>query len=328
MDDFLFSLNAVMPIVLLVVLGYILKKIKLFTAEFLRVANKLTFTVLLPTLLFSNVYAIKSFSDIQWSFVLYAITAIAIIFALSVPLCIGLTKNNAQRGVLIQASYRSNYAIIGIPLASQLFGEKGAAAASVLSAFSIPLFNVLAVLSLSIFNKETENRPKIGKIISGIIKNPLIIGVVAGIACLGIRGIFEREGINFRLSDVSFLQTSLKYIGSTATPVALLVLGGQFEFSAVKSLKKQIIFGTVMRTVIVPALCLATAKIILPDLGGECFAAFVALFGTPVAVSSAIMAREMNADYDLAGQLVVWTTIVSSFTLFITIVIFRYLGVF
>ena len=97
MDDFLFSLNAVMPIVLLVVLGYILKKIKLFTAEFLRVANKLTFNVLLPTLLFNNVYAIKSFSDIQWSFVLYAITAIVMIFALSVPLCIGLTKNNAQR---------------------------------------------------------------------------------------------------------------------------------------------------------------------------------------------------------------------------------------
>lgn len=328
MDDFIFSLNAVMPIVVVVFLGYFLKRIKLFTDEFLKVANKLVFNVLLPVLLFNNVYAIESFSSIDWSFVLYAVIAVTVVFALSVPLCAVFTKDNAKRGVLIQAIYRSNYAIIGIPLASQLFGAKGAAAASVLSAFSIPLYNALAVLSLSVFNKNTNQKPKAGKIIVGIIKNPLIIGVFVGLIVLLIRYSFDYNGISFRLYDVGFIKTSLNFIGSTATPLALLVLGGQFNFSAIKSLKKHIIFGTVMRTVVVPALCLSLAGIILPDLGGECFAAFVALFGTPVAVSSAIMAREMNADYDLAGQLVVWTTIVSSFTLFITVVIFRYLGVF
>lgn len=328
MDDFIFSLNAVMPIVVVVFLGYFLKRIKLFTDEFLKVANKLVFNVLLPVLLFNNVYAIESFSSIDWSFVLYAVIAVTVVFALSVPLCAVFTKDNAKRGVLIQAIYRSNYAIIGIPLASQLFGAKGAAAASVLSAFSIPLYNALAVLSLSVFNKNTNQKPKAGKIIVGIIKNPLIIGVFVGLIVLLMRYSFDYNGISFRLYDVGFIKTSLNFIGSTATPLALLVLGGQFNFSAIKSLKKHIIFGTVMRTVVVPALCLSLAGIILPDLGGECFAAFVALFGTPVAVSSAIMAREMNADYDLAGQLVVWTTIVSSFTLFITVVIFRYLGVF
>lgn len=328
MDDFIFSLNAVMPIVVLVFLGYFLKRAKLFTDEFLKVANKLVFNVLLPVLLFNNVYAIESFSSIDWSFVLYAVIAVTVVFALSVPLCAVFTKDNAKRGVLIQAIYRSNYAIIGIPLASQLFGAKGAAAASVLSAFSIPLYNALAVLSLSVFNKNTNQKPKAGKVIVGIIKNPLIIGVFVGLIVLLIRYSFDYNGISFRLYDVGFIKTSLNFIGSTATPLALLVLGGQFNFSAIKSLKKHIIFGTVMRTVVVPALCLSLAGIILPDLGGECFAAFVALFGTPVAVSSAIMAREMNADYDLAGQLVVWTTIVSSFTLFITVVIFRYLGVF
>lgn len=328
MDDFIFSLNAVMPIVVLVFLGYFLKRIKLFTDEFLKVANKLVFNVLLPVLLFNNVYAIESFSSIDWLFVLYAVIAITVVFALSVPLCAVFTKDNTKRGVLIQAIYRSNYAIIGVPLASQLFGAKGAAAASVLSAFSIPLYNALAVLSLSVFNKNTNQKPKAGKIIIGIIKNPLIIGVFVGLIVLLIRYSFDYNGISFRLYDVGFIKTSLNFIGSTATPLALLVLGGQFNFSAIKSLKKHIIFGTVMRTVVVPALCLSLAGIILPDLGGECFAAFVALFGTPVAVSSAIMAREMNADYDLAGQLVVWTTIVSSFTLFITVAIFRYLGVF
>ena len=329
MDDLIFSANAVLPIILLVLLGWALKKIKLFTPEFLRVGNKLTFNVLLPVLLFNNVYAIGSFSSINWAFVLYSIIAVIVIFLVSIPICIWFTKENGQRGVLIQAIFRSNYAIIGIPLATQLFGSEGAAAASVLSAFTIPVHNALAVITLSIFNgKNEKGKINVGKILLGIVKNPLILGVAAGLLVLGIRAIFEATGVTFRLSQISFLQTTLNYIGSTATPLALLVLGGQFEFSAISKLKKHIIFGTAMRTVVVPALGLGVAYLIFGNFGGQYYASLIALFGTPVAVSSAIMAREMDCDGDLAGQLVVWTTIFSSITLFLTIAIFRFAGIF
>lgn len=331
MSDLLFSANAVLPIIIMVFLGWTLKKIKLVNDNFLTVGNRLTFKVLLPILLFNNVYAIQSFSAINWTFVLYGVAGVVAIFLLATASVMLFTKNNAQRGVLIQAAFRSNYAIIGIPLATQLFGSQGAASASVLSAFSIPTFNILAVIILSVFNggkKEVEKKTEFKKIVSGILKNPLIIGVVSGLACLGLRSLFTAADISFRLSHLEFLSVALDYIGSAATPVALLVLGGQFEFSAISRLKKPIIFGTVMRTVIVPLLALGLALLIMPNLGGDCFAAYIALFGTPVAVSSAIMAREMNCDGDLAGQLVVWTTIVSSFTLFVTIVIFRSIGIF
>lgn len=331
MDDLIFSANAILPIILLVLVGWMLKKIKLVNENFLSIGNKLTFKLLLPVLLFNNVYAIQSFSEIKWVFVAYGVAVVIVLFLIAVPVCMAFTKDNAQRGVLIQAVFRSNYAIIGIPLATQLFGAEGAASASVLSAFSIPTFNILAVIILSVFNgseKDENSRANIKKVLIGIAKNPLIIAVFAGLICLLIRNLFTSFNISFRLKDLKFLFTALNYVGSAATPFALIVLGGQFEFSAISRLKKPIIFGTVARTIVVPFIALGLALLIVPDLSGGSFAAYVALFGTPAAVASAIMAREMNCDGDLAGQLVVWTTLLSSVTLFITIAIFRSIGIF
>lgn len=328
-DAFIFAANAVLPIVLLIVLGYLLKRIGLLTAPFLDVGNKLTFRVLLPAMLFCNVYNIGSLREINVAFVLYGIGAVIVIFFLAIAVTCAFTKENAKRGSLIQAMFRSNYAIIGIPLATSLFGDKGAAAAGVMSAFCVPLFNMLGVITLSIFNGTgKKEKVNVGKILLGIVKNPLIIGTVAGIAVLGIRELFVMWGIEFRLSDITFLYKSLENVKSICTPFALMVLGGRFEFSAVSRLWKEIVFGTAIRTVAVPILGLAGAYFLIPGLGGEHFATYVGVFATPVAVASAIMASEMGADGELAGQLVVWTSLVSTVTIFIYVTIFRAIGIF
>ena len=328
-DSLLFSANAVLPIVLVIALGYVLKRIGMFNQQFLDVGNKLTFRVLIPTMLFMNVYNINSFSEINFWFVLYGIAAVIVIFFVGIPIYCVFTKDPAKRGALIQSMFRSNYAIIGIPLATSLFGDKGAAAAGVMSAFCVPLFNVLAVITLSIFNKnETKSRIDVKKILIGIVKNPLIIGTVAGLAVLGIRELFVAGGINFRLRDIEFLYTSLNNVKSICTPFALLVLGGRFEFSAVARLKNEIIFGTAMRCVAVPVVGLLGAYLLVPGLGGEHYATYVGVFATPVAVASAIMAKEMGADDELAGQLVVWTSLVSAVTIFIYVTILKAIGIF
>lgn len=329
MQDLLFTANAVLPIVLMTALGYLLKKLKVLTTEFLDVGNKLTYRILLPILLFYNVYNIEDFSAVDWSFVLYGLVGIVVVFALAIPLYCVFTKDNGQRGALIQSAFRSNYAIIGIPLATALFGQAGAAAASLMSAFTIPLFNALAVVTLSVFNKKEEKAHiNVGKILLGIVKNPLIIGVVSGLAVLGIRALLNLGGITFRLTDVGFLYSAIRSLGAIATPLALIVLGGQFQFSSVKTLWRPILLGTVVRTVIVPAAALLLASVIFKDLAGEYYATYVAVFGTPVAVSSAVLAKEMDSDYELAGQLVVWTTIASSITVFVIILILRLLNIF
>lgn len=329
MEDLLFTANAVLPIVIMIAIGYLLKRLKILTPEFLNVGNKVVYRFLLPVLLFYNIYNIQDFSSIDWAFVLYGVVGVIVVFALAIPLYCLFTKDNGQRGALIQSAFRSNYAIIGIPLATALFGQSGAAAASLMSAFTIPLFNILAVITLSVFNKNDEKAHiNVGKILLGIVKNPLIIGVVSGLVVLGVRALLNLGGVTFRLTDVGFLYSTIKTLGSVATPLALIVLGGQFQFSSVKTLWKPIVLGTVVRTVIVPAAALLLASVIFKDLAGEYYATYVAVFGTPVAVSSAVLAKEMGSDDELAGQLVVWTTIASSITVFVIILTLRLLNVF
>ena len=331
LDAFIFAANAVLPIVILIVLGFLLKKSGLLTKEFLDVGNKLTFRVLLPVMLFCNVYEIESLNEINVPFIIYGIAAVVVIFFAAIAVCCVFTKDSAKRGSLIQAVFRSNYAIIGIPLATSLFGDAGAAAAGVMSAFCVPTFNILGVVTLTIFNGNSEKQGiNVKKILLGIVKNPLIIGTVAGLVVLGIRELFVMWGIDFRLRDVTVLYKSLENVKSICTPFALIVLGGKFEFSAVSKLWKEIVFGTAVRTVAVPVLGLTTAYLFREQLGlsGEHFATYIGVFATPVAVASAVMAKEMGADDELAGQMVVWTSLVSAVTIFIYVTILRTLGVF
>lgn len=330
-EAFFFAANSVLPIVILIVFGYLLKKMKLLTKEFLDVGNKLTFRVLLPVMLFRNVYAIERLGDINAGFVVYGIAAVTAVFLIAVVASCLFTKESPKRGALIQAVFRSNYAIIGIPLAASLFGDAGAAAAGVMSAFCIPLFNILAVITLTIFNGSDEkHRLDIRRILLGIVKNPLIIGTAAGLAAVGIRELFVMNDVSFRLSDITIVDKSLESIKSICTPFALMVLGGRFEFSGVPKLWKEIVFGTVARTAAVPVLGLLGAYLLrnILDLSGEHFAAYIGVFATPVAVSSAIMAKEMGADDELAGQLVVWTSLISTITIFIYVTVLVMVGIF
>lgn len=328
MDSFLFAVNAVSPIIVTVAIGYLLKKGGLINGSLAKAMNKLVFRVFLPVMLFLNVYNIQDIGDMDLGYIAYSAIALLIIFGISVPAVILLEKNNGRRGVLLQAAFRSNYALIGIPLAESLFGSAGAMIATVLSAAAIPLFNVLAVISLTVFRRNGE-KPSFKKILLDIVKNPLIQGIALGVGVLIIRTAFMKAGITFRLADITPLFTVLRYLSNLATPLALLVLGAQFEFSAVASLKREILFGTLMRTVFVPILGIGTAWLFFSNaFYGAHFAAFVAMFATPVAVSSVPMAQEMNGDTELAGQLVVWTTLVSAFSVFLISYLLKLGGIF
>lgn len=329
MESFLFAVNAVLPIILTVGLGYILKRVGFLNDAFARMGNRLVFRVLLPAMLFLNVYKISDPAGIDLGYVWYVLGALTVIFFLSLPLVFFLTKRKDRRGVLLQAGFRSNYALIGLPLAQSLYGEAGVTVATLLSAFIIPLLNILAVISLSVFREENRGI-NVKKILLEIAKNPLILGVLAGSATLLVRAGFEAWGIDFRLSDITPVYTVLNYLSNMATPLSLLVLGAQFEFSAIKELRREITAGVLLRTLIVPIVGLGCAYLFFYPtyFSGAHFAAFVAMFATPVAVSSVPMAQEMDSDAALAGQLVVWTTIASAFSVFFAAFLLKAGGVF
>ncbi len=328
MESLIFAFNSVSPIIFTVAVGYILKKIGLMSPDFAKQANKLVFRVFLPAMLFLNVYGINNLSLVNFGYVIYSLVALLVIFGLAIPTVILLTDKKKCRGALLQGVFRSNYALIGIPLASTLFPGEGAAVATLLSAVMVPAFNILAVIGLSLFNNNGE-KPNFKKVLLGILKNPLILGIAAGLASLGIRAILVSLGISFRLSEVPAIYNTLKYLSNIATPLALLVLGAQFEFSAIPTLKREIISGVVLRSVIVPLLGIGIAYLAFRNsFGGAQFAALVAVFCTPVAVSSVPMAQEMGADAELAGQLVVFTTVTSAFTVFAASFLLKSAGIF
>lgn len=321
-DIFIFAVNSVLPVILLVALGYILKKTNFFTAEFLRVANKTVFRVLLPVLLFVNLAELDSFSQLKWDAVLYALAAIAILF------CIGLflahiTSDRCQKGVMLQGVVRSNFALVGVPLAQLMAGDKGVQSAALLSAFTIPVFNVLSVIALSVYIQgEGGGKGRMAKTLRGILRNPLIIGVLAGILCVLLKPLAGHlpSGVTAFMGKFTFVGTVLEYLAKASTPVALLVLGGQFEKSSIKGLRKQIMLGVTGRLILAPLIGLGGA-VLLQKMGflyfdNGTYAALIALFATPAAVASAIMAEEMGNDGQLAGQLVVWTTLLSAGVIF------------
>ncbi len=327
------AINAVLPIVLLILLGYLLRQKGFFSGDFVKTGNKLVFKVCLPCMLFVNVYDIDGFSSIRWDIAGYAVAVVGVIFLLGLVISLATTSVPQRQGVLLQCAFRSNFAIIGLSLAAALGGEEAEAVAAVISAITIPVFNILAVIALSAFVGGSNGKTSIKSIVMNILKNPLIIGVVLGLVCLGIREaqVSILGSVKFSLSgDLKFLYDSLAKLKAIASPFALLVLGGQFTFSAVRGMFKEIAVGTLMRLVMTPLIGIGgvvlAARFGLVDCGVNEYPALIALFGSPVAVSSAVMAGAMDNDEQLATQLVVWTSICSVVTIFLQVCILMAVG--
>ena len=242
-DVFIFSLGAVMPILLLMLLGYLLRRGGFFNEAFLKTANRLVFRVGLPVLLFYNVYSLESLRDVNWAIVFYALAAVMVLFLVG-GICARLfVSDDRRRGVLWQCTFRSNLAVIGVPLAQSLGGLSGVASVSVTNAFTIPLFNVLAVLALSAYAPDQKGTAaaRLRGIGQKVVTNPLIIGVALGLVCLGIRAVLPVGEDGFPIFslqyDLPFFYTAIKYLAQLATPLALLALGGQFRFDMVGNMK-------------------------------------------------------------------------------------------
>ena len=325
MESLKFAVNATLPIIIMVAIGYFLKKLGLVDVSLSKKLNALVFRLFLPAMLFLNVYSINASMDIGIGYIVFACVSELALFFITLVIVPLISKKGEIKAVLTQAVFRSNYALIGIPLAESLFGAEGAAVAALMSAFSIPLFNVLAILSFSFFCG--AEKPSVKKISLEIVKNPLIVSIALGGVFLALKLIFANNGVHFAIENLPPIYKTLTYLSAVATPLALISLGAQFEFVEIGEFRREIIFGTLARNIVVPAFLLTLAYFI-GAFDGAHFAAFVALFATPIAVSSVPMAEALGGEGRLAGQLVVWTTLVSAGTIFLFSFILKLIGVF
>ena len=313
--DLLFSANVVVPIFLLIMLGWALTKLKLWDEHFLKIANDLCFKCLLPVLLFYNVATANIFEVFNGKLIIYvclcACTICGLLFLL-VPLFI---KDPKRRGVMIQGTFRSNFLLFGVPLGLSIGGASGSVLAAVVASFYVPVINMLSVISLYAFSDSKNKNLK--SALLGILKNPLIIGGVSGLIFSLIR-----NWIGFEIPEM--LDTTLFNIKSAATPLAFLILGGDLKFGSMLRNVKFSIFSVLGKIMIIPAIMLPISALLGFDKLE--MAILVAVFATPNAVSSYAMARNYEADYELAGEIITLGTLISIFTMFMFITLSRSFG--
>lgn len=328
-----FSFNAIAPILIMIIIGFVARRIGLLNIDTVKVMNKFNFKLCLGCLLFTNVYTLNADFQMPWNlvgFVLFAFVIILIIGFLSARL---ITDRKGRRGVLIMDSYRSNYAIIGVVLAEALAGPAGGQLTSVFQLPTVLFFNIVSVIVLS---SCSENGAKVNvkNVILGVCKNPLIIGLLLGFACLLVRGIIpagaDGNPVFTIKNNLPWLYTSISYLSRTCTPLALIILGAQLEIKEIGEYKKEIIHGVSFRLVIAPligfGLAFLASSLGIIELNPAVISMLIAAFASPAAVASVAMSAEMGNDDALAGQIVVWTSIFSMGTIFIICSIFRALG--
>ena len=307
MENLILSFNVVAPLFFMMVLGYFLKYIKMYDQHTLDIMNKVVFKVFLPVLLFYNVYTTDLGEAFDVKLILYAASGVIILFLLLLLIVPRLEKENPKRGVLIQGVFRSNFVIFGIPVATSIYGEGNVGTTAMLIATIVPLFNVLAVISLEIFRDSQINVKKIAK---GVITNPLIIGAVIGI-------IFLLIGIQLPTSVLS----TVKDISKIATPLGLILLGASFSFSDVKKYLNETIIIVIVKLVLVPAIMVPLSVYL--GFRGIALLTLTIIYGAPTGVSTFQMAKQMDGDSDLAAQLIVFTSFFCIITMFIWIYILK-----
>jgi predicted permease len=327
--------NAVLPIVALILFGNLLHAIGFLNDNFVKVGNKLVFKIGLTCTLFVNVYNISNFSSISWNFIWFVYGVTLLLFILGYVTAIVTTPIPERRGVILQCTFRCNFAIIGLSLATAVGGASAEALASLVSAFILPVFNILGVVALSLFVHEDGSKKFAWKpVLLGIIKNPMVLGAFAGLVCILLRELQKKllgDTVFTIKGELPFLFTAINNIKVMTTPLALIITGAQFRFSAVKGMFKEITVGTLWRIVFAPIIGIGSA-LILSKFGflscgtGE-IATLIALFGAPAAVSSVVMAGQMGSDEQLATQHLVWSSIGSVITIFAAVCILMATGV-
>ena len=174
MGNLLFSCNVVVPIFVLIMLGYALTRLKLWDGNFLKIANDVCFKCFLPVLLFYNVASANIFEVFNGKLILYVCLCACVLCGLLFIIIPLIIKDNKRRGVMIQGTFRSNFLLFGVPLGLSIGGVQGSILAAVVASFYVPVINMLSVISLYAFSDSKNKNLK--SALLGIIKNPLIIG--------------------------------------------------------------------------------------------------------------------------------------------------------
>jgi predicted permease len=312
MDNFIFSLNVVLPLVFLMFIGSFLRRINIFDEDFLRKLNKITYCVLLPVLLFNNIYSSTLSGEIDLKFIIFFVVLALAVIGILLIVIPKYEKDNRNRGVLIQGLFRGQFVFFGIPLMANIFGNEGLVLLSTLIAITVPIYNFLAVIILDLFTDERHNYKDT---IISILTNPLVIGSLLGIAASV-----------FQIKLPSALDKTIADIAKTVMPISLMTLGGVIQICSIWKNRKKLILIAAVKLFIIPSIT-ALVAIFFGYRGVE-LGAVLSMIAPPTAVASYTLAQQHDCNDELAGQIVFFTTLISPFSIFLFIFVFKTFGLF
>jgi malonate transporter and related proteins len=312
LDNIIFTVNIVAPVFLIVSLGYLSKRLNIVNENFVEITSKFVFNVSLPVFIFLEIVKIDLSVELEVGQIsyIYAGTIITylIIWFASSP----FIKEGKDRAVFIQGAYRSNYAIVGLAIISNLLGDAALGKASIILAFILPLYNVLAVIALTIPLRK-EKKVNLKSSLLDIIYNPLILGVI-----------FALPFSYFKIHIPKIILSTGGLLAALALPLALVGIGGSLNLENIRKASGLAIIASVIKIIIIPMLLTYGAYFF--GFRDEDLGIMFVIFACPTAIVSFIMAEAMGANSKLAGNIVLITTIGSVITFAIGIIILKSLG--
>ncbi len=306
------AFHAIVPLFLIIAVGYTVKRLGWIGPEEVRRFNKVTFYTFMPVMLFYNIYTSDFSQAVRLPYALFVVGAALGMVAVSFAVTLLAEKMPERRGVMIQAAFRSNFVLLGLPIAAELLPEGNLGVTALMVAIVVPIYNMMSVVVLEYFR---GGKPRAGEVLLAVVKNPLILGSVAGLLV---------RALHITLPEV--LVSFAGKMNSAATPLILLLLGASFETREIARYKKELLVCVGLRLVVFPgALLTLAAALGLRDIE---FVTVLAMTAAPTAVNSFNMAQQLGGDSQLAGSAVVVSTAASFFTLFVWITLFKQLGMF
>lgn len=312
MENLIFSLNATIPVFLMMVLGYVFHKIGWIDDEFASKMNKFVFLVPLPVLVFEDL-ATVDFSEV-WDvkFVLFCFAATLISIGIA-ALVSCIWRDKTIKGEFIQASYRSSAALLGIAFIQNIYGSAGMAPLMIIG--SVPLYNAMAVVVLSVFRPGQKglDRTVVKRTLKGIVTNPILIGIAAGLLWSALR-----------IPMPQIMGKVISSVGGIATPMGLMAMGATFNFGKALDRMKPAVTAAFMKLVGFCAVFLPVA--VQMGFRQEKLVAILVMLGSATTVSSYVMAKNMGHEGVLSSGVVMLTTLLSAFTLTAWLYILRSMG--
>ena len=303
MENFIYSVDATFPIFLVMVIGYILKQIGMLNDNFVTVANRFNFKVTLPFMLFRDISGVDIRAVFDIRYVLFcALVSTACFWIIWGGVKLFL-KDQSMRGAVVQASFRSSAAVMGLAFIQNMYGSSAMGPLMIVSA--VPLYNIFSVIVLTFEGArsgEVDPKQKIKAACINIVMNPIILGILAGL----IVGLL---GLDFPV----IVDKTVNSVAQMATPLALITIGAGFEGRKALAKIRPTIAASMIKLVIQPLIFLPVAAWM--GFRGEQMIAILIMLASPTTPSCYIMAKNMDNDGVLTASVIVMTTLLAAFTL-------------